>query len=461
VGRNCSTANSPKHYALAMTAEHPNEADDAEIVIGPREQLFHLLAEASEIEHTLMCSYLYAAFSLKSSATAEFSTAEADAVARWRKAIMGVATEEMSHLLMVANLSVAVGGRPHLGRPNFPVAPGYFPSGVVVRLTPFSLETLQHFIFLERPRGAPHRDGARFECEQNYQREEAFHGLMPSVQDYATVGALYEALRQNLIASARRVGESVLFIGPRETQVGADVVALPGVRTIGRLEEALNTIDDIVEQGEGAPDDREDSHYQRFRTMRKELSALSAQNPSFAPAWPAADSPVMRRPPEDSRTVFVEAHDAARVLDFANAIYSVLLRCLVQAFGREGVRCQVEQEKYIGTAIELMHCLSRAATLLASLPASEHHPGLTAGMTFTMLRGVEPFLQGSSERLLMRERLCELRDGAGSMQRAAVDLADLTPRFEKLLAEFGDLPPEFRPDCPTSRASYQRPADRR
>jgi len=45
----------------AKTALEP----DPEIVVGTCEQLLHLLAEAGEIEHTLMCSYLYAAFSLK------------------------------------------------------------------------------------------------------------------------------------------------------------------------------------------------------------------------------------------------------------------------------------------------------------------------------------------------------------------------------------------------------------
>ncbi len=30
-----------------------------------REQLIHVLTEAAEIEHNLLCSYLYAAFSLK------------------------------------------------------------------------------------------------------------------------------------------------------------------------------------------------------------------------------------------------------------------------------------------------------------------------------------------------------------------------------------------------------------
>src|SRR5688572_557585 len=98
------------------TSEHP-------IVIGPREQIFHLLAEASEIEHTLMCSYLFSAFSLKQGDDGNFSAREADALMRWRKAIMSVAVDEMTHLLLVANLSIAIGGRPHFARPNFPVAP--------------------------------------------------------------------------------------------------------------------------------------------------------------------------------------------------------------------------------------------------------------------------------------------------------------------------------------------------
>jgi hypothetical protein len=40
-------------------------------------------------------------------------------------------------------------------------------------------------------------------------------------------------------------------------------------------------------------------------------------------------------------------------------------------------------------------------------PRARIHPGVNAGMTFTMLRSVEPFLQGTSERILMRERLTE------------------------------------------------------
>ena len=64
------------------------------------------------------------------------SATEAAAARRWREAILSVAVDEMVHLLLVANLSIAIGGRPHFGRPNFPVEPGHFPADVVVRLSP-------------------------------------------------------------------------------------------------------------------------------------------------------------------------------------------------------------------------------------------------------------------------------------------------------------------------------------
>ena len=54
-----------------------------------REALLHALYEAAEIEHDLMCTYLYAAFSLKSPDEG-LSGAEADAVVRWRREITAV-----------------------------------------------------------------------------------------------------------------------------------------------------------------------------------------------------------------------------------------------------------------------------------------------------------------------------------------------------------------------------------
>jgi len=69
-----------------------------------RESLVHMLYEAAELEHNLMCTYLYAAFSLKSGTQEGLSAAEADATARWRSAILRVAVEEMGHLAAVWNI---------------------------------------------------------------------------------------------------------------------------------------------------------------------------------------------------------------------------------------------------------------------------------------------------------------------------------------------------------------------
>ena len=59
-----------------------------------REQLLFSLYEAAELEHNLMCTYLYAAFSLKSSDAPELLPREAEAIARWRTVVMQVALEE-------------------------------------------------------------------------------------------------------------------------------------------------------------------------------------------------------------------------------------------------------------------------------------------------------------------------------------------------------------------------------
>jgi hypothetical protein len=404
-------------------------ASEPDIVIGSREQLLHLLAEAAEIEHTLMCSYLYAAFSLKRAGEPGVSEQQGEALERWRKAIIDVAVEEMGHLVIVANLTVAVGGRPHFERPAFPVAPGYFPSGVAVRLTGFGPETMEHFIFLERPQGEAGEDAQSFE-QGDYVREQARADLMPSAQDYATIGHLYDAIRANLEALDRKMGRDALFLGDVGSQIGPAVIDLEGVQPITCLADANRAIDVVVEQGEGSSVDSDPSHYRSFIAIRDELEQLTSADPRFAPAWPVADSPVLRRPADPEGKVFIHQPDAARLLDFACATYGLLLRCLVQSFGREGPDREVAQKALVSAAIDLMHVLGDASTRLARLPASPDLDGVHAGMSFTMLRGVEPLLARRAERRLLDERAAALvgaNADIGSHAQAA-----LTRAAEKL-----------------------------
>ena len=147
-----------------------------------REELLHLLTEAAEFEHNLLCCYLYAAFSLKRDDT--LSGPEREAVDRWHKSITAVAIEEMTHLALVATLTVADGARPHFNRPNLPVPAGYHPGGIVIELAPFDMGTLEHFIFLERPQDCPVEDGAGFEQDGDYDRgRRPGAALMPAATD--------------------------------------------------------------------------------------------------------------------------------------------------------------------------------------------------------------------------------------------------------------------------------------
>src|SRR5258706_2529 len=105
---------------------------EPKIRIETREELIYLLAEEAAVEPSLMCSYLFAAWSLKRGESDGLTAEQAVAVKRWKQIITSVAIEEMAHLTMANNLLVSIGAGPHFSRPNFPVPPAYFPMGIVV-----------------------------------------------------------------------------------------------------------------------------------------------------------------------------------------------------------------------------------------------------------------------------------------------------------------------------------------
>jgi CDGSH-type Zn-finger protein/uncharacterized Fe-S cluster protein YjdI len=382
---------------------------EREIHAGSREELIYLLAEAAEIEHNLMCCYLFAAFGLKD-ATDGLTAAQAAAVAEWRGAIIGVAVEEMTHLALVANLTLAIGGSPHFGRPNFPVARGYHPSGVIVELHPFDRATLDHFIYLERPEGIDAPDGAGFvHGDESYVRDMGAGRLTPSAQDYATVGHLYRGIRKAIEALCGAEGEAAMFVGDPALQVGPELASLPGLIKVTDKASALRALDTIVEQGEGSPADVAHSHYRRFIAIRDAYQRFETEHPGFDPSRPVAPNPVMRKPPFPEGKTFIDEPGAASVLDLANAIYSAMLRALVQGFAE---RDPVRKRALLDTAIDGMFALSPVAAHLTALPASPRAPGLTAGMSFAMLRDVAPLPDGAAAVRVLGERLRQLADGA-------------------------------------------------
>lgn len=396
--------NEDEHYVRSMGTE-------PEIHIDTREDLFYLLAEASEIEHNLMCCYLYAAWSLKRGETDGLSQSETKAVSGWKRAISTVAVEEMVHLALASNIMVAVGGAPHFSRPNFPVAPGYHPSGVIVELARFDLDTLDHFIYLERPEGSATVDSLGFTHANDYARLKMADRLMPGSQDYETVGHLYRAIRAGLVHLSATLGEDILFCGEASAQISKSDVGLPGLDVVTDLASACRAIDTIVEQGEGAPGHSDAGHYARFLKIKEEFLALRASNSQFDPAHQVARNPVMRRPVQAAGRVHINLPEAAQVLDLANSLYGLMLRCLAQSFGRAAAEQGVKRQM-VDAAIALMQALVPIAEHLATLPANIDFPQVNAGVTFTMLRDVGQIQTAQSEQKVLGERLKQIAERA-------------------------------------------------
>ncbi len=405
----------------------------APLPVRNRDQLIYLLTEAAEIEHCLMCCYLYAVFSFKQSTDEDLGEDELAEVARWRQDITGVAIDEMLHLALVSNLLVAVGSRPHFQRQNFPVGAGVFPGGVVAALAPFDAATLDHFIYLERPESEALSDAEAF-AHGTYRRAFDREQLMAGAQDYATVGGLYQTIGDSIRALAAEMGEAQLFIGRDASQLDEASTGLWGLTKVRCVDTALKALQTIVEQGEGSPGETANSHFARFREIRTRMQALQAARPAFRAARPAARNPVMRKPPTPEGKVFIDDPAAARLVDVCNAIYGVMLRCLAAAYANQEAACNAALAK---ASIALMRALVPLAQRLTQLPASVSAPGVNAGMSFAMSRFpldyVTPHLAAAAiaERLRqIAERLpdvCQLPADEGErlasiLQRCAIDI---------------------------------------
>src|SRR5690242_9333622 len=88
--------------------------------VDTRQDLLYLLAQASELEHSLACQYLFAAFSLKEKGDEGVTDEQAAVLEGWRSTLIGIAVQEMLHLGLASNLLTAIGGAPYFQRANFP-----------------------------------------------------------------------------------------------------------------------------------------------------------------------------------------------------------------------------------------------------------------------------------------------------------------------------------------------------
>jgi Ferritin-like len=410
--------------------------------IDTREELVYLLGQACEIEHGLMCEYLYAQFSLKRGADEGVSDAQLARMRTWEAALITVTKQEMLHLALATNLLTAIGAAPHFERPNFPILSRWYPPGVQIALVPFGEQALRHFIYLERPEGMALEDAAGFAAARHAEPLTAGGaGLVGVAQPWQTVGHLYRGIEAGLANLCSRYGEDAVFIGPAQAQAVTDIFEWPELLAVTDLASATRAIETIVEQGEGARGDWIRSHFGTFVGILEDLLAEQAADPAFNPARPVEPA-FVRLPPDVETGTLIDDKVTVQVADLLNGLYEVTLAVLSRYYMHDS-ETMAEFDVLARTAKHLMNWVMRElGPVLTALPVGPSDPGRTAGPTFDIARPAIFVLphEDAAWRIL-KERLDALQGACASLalHTELAPLAPLAPLATQLQSMSDDI----------------------
>jgi len=373
-----------------------------------RAQLVYLLTQAAELEHGIMCCYLFGAFTMKESTAEGVTDDQMAAMKRWRRELLDISVQEMLHLALVCNVLTAVGGAPMLRRPNLPSIPRSDSKAVKLRLTPFGLQAMDEFIDIERPE-VQQRAGARVP-EEFATVQPKLSDIFSSERHFSTQGHLYNGIRDGLEYLSHKYGEEGLFVGRPEDQADETFFSIPAMMAVHDLASASLALKTIVEQGEGASEDFADSHYNRFMRIREEYDAVLAVDPAFTPGRPALANPFSMMP-SDKAEGDVNLIDDPQTADVSNLLDGCY-ELMIQMLGRIFVHAEESHDelaRLADTTIGLMAMVVQPlGSALSSLPAGKSHPGFTAGPGFRLSRGASIPTHKEAAWAVFRERLGEL-----------------------------------------------------
>lgn len=312
----------------------------------------------------------------------------------------------MVHLGTACNLLTAVGGAPQLRRPNLPTKPKAYGSEFQLGLAPFGMEALDQFIAIELPLSLlpPEQDtpGA---------------GPVPRLADifstersYATQGSLYRGIEDGLKYLSQKYGEEDLFLAPPTKQTADSYFLLPGLIPVHDLQSALEAINVIVEQGEGASVDSVESHYHKFKQIRDDYEAILVEEPDFQPARPVLTNPYGTQPTDLSRgDVNIIDHPlASDVCNLFDGCYELMIQMLGRLFVHAEESETELQDLSRTTARMMLEVLEPLGSAITLMPAGPSHPGFNAGPGFRLSRGAVIPTHKVAARVIFRERMNEL-----------------------------------------------------
>lgn len=256
----------------------------------PRDYITYLLSIDAEIEHCLMVQYLYAAYSLGGPQVPEPFR---DSVRTWQEVILGIAKEEMGHLISVQNSLRLIGSPLHMEREDEPWDSPFYP--FPFSLEPLTLDSLAKYVYAESPvdwDGGALGDEIRLrvhaQTDNAHQVAALFHTLIPLVADPDYLpDAAFDASTLPAQADFAEWGRG--YQGGHRGRPSGQPAQTPDVLVVPQTcrDDMVAALRAIAEQGE-ATSGTTASHFVRFLRIYVEMRELVEQTPLTAGQWHAA-----------------------------------------------------------------------------------------------------------------------------------------------------------------------------
>ncbi len=324
------------------------------------EELYPLVQNAIELEHSTIPPYLTAMFSLNPGTNAV-----------QRQIIHSIVIEEMLHMTIAANILNALGGHPVINSADFvPEYPGPLPMGIgnglIVGLEKYSADVVKNvFMEIEEP-------------ENPIVFKSVSLAEMPT---YSTIGQFYQAIQQKIEELAPDN-----LPGDKSKQVTSSFFPADELFPIYTKQNAIDAINIIIEQGEGtstSPLDQEDelAHYYRFEELYKGKRLVkddAAPNGySFSgPTIPFSSDGVFPLFPNTKTSMLpVGSEEWNRMNEFNTSYYSLLSGLHTTFNGQPGM---------LDNTVGVMYDLKLTAQKLCATPFPGK-PGYNIGPSFEFI----------------------------------------------------------------------------
>ncbi|MBI1761948.1 MAG: hypothetical protein HYR56_10980 [Acidobacteria bacterium] len=272
--------------AEALHAAAPSEAflPRHDPPLEPRDDAVFLLTAAAEIEHALMVQYLFTAYSLwvdNPSLTAEQRAKLSDL----QGTVIGIAQEEMAHLLTVQNLLHLLGGPLNFNREQAPYASEIYPFRF--KLEALTLDSLAKYVLAESPLEWPADISA--DERADIKRRALRSNEDTPVRHVGPIFASLQALFKDHLTDADFRLDTLGLQGGDDWGSDPLIVRTFGGADVAQARQAaLAAIADIARQGEGH-ENQPKSHFERFLDSFRVFKELSGGGRQLT--WPVAENP--------------------------------------------------------------------------------------------------------------------------------------------------------------------------